>query len=137
MNAKILEARRFFFTAASISGWFTQILRKLHEVPEEKEIQKGCDADLAPVENQREQQKRKVHADVKRSEAERDRRVEPAHQRLKRIYTERREFEHPYADPADRNAQNAHDHTPRKKASLRPFPPGKSMLRRAHGFFSA
>ena len=86
-------------------------LREFHDIAQEEEVDKGGDPDFVTVHDEREDQQQEIDNDIQRPEADRRDGVKPAHERLKRVDGESGMLEHPDAEPADHDAEDAHQDT--------------------------
>lgn len=93
-----------------------KFMRELCNVPQEKQVDDGRQADVVPVRKQGKEQKRQCRKHIECSIADGQRRIEPAHQRLVGVYAVRRTLEKSDADAADHHANGAHQDTLRDVA---------------------
>ncbi len=86
-------------------------VRELRNVAEQKQIDKGRDADVVTVNDQAKGQQNQIYDDVQCSEGNRNELVEAGHQRLKRVNAESGQLKDSYADCADDDTEKGHEDT--------------------------
>ena len=84
------------------------VVRKLHHITQQKQVDECGDTDIVSVKNKGKQQKQCIYDDIECAEVDGKHLLGAAHERLKGVNAKGRQFEKAYADCADHNADHRH-----------------------------